>query len=187
MPDQPGGLYGANTLNFLFSQPTNNDQFSTRLDEYFSNKDTLFARASYINNFELEQDPIAAIEDASFSPKIFNNPRNYAIGENHIFSPTLLNNFTFTFQRSFTGDLPPSDSYTQTYLSDGSFANWGPDTFVANYLQNHFVYEDNLTWTKGRQTFNIGGMFSRNQHNNFGGGGLGSKRPVFLHPGHAPL
>jgi hypothetical protein len=183
MPNQPGGIYGANTFNFLFSQPTNNDQFSTRLDEYFSSKDTLFARASYINNFELEQDPVAGIESASFSPKNFNNPRNYAIGESHIFSPTLVNNLTFTLNRAIQGSLPPSHSLTQTYFTDGSLANWGPDTFIADYLQNHFKPEDNLTWTKGRETFNVGGSYSRNQDNSYGGGGLGPNGQYSFAPG----
>ncbi len=121
-PNQPGGLFGANTLNFLFKQPTNDDQFSVRLDQYFSAKDNLFVRASYINNTALEQDPVAAIENPSFSPKLFNNPRNYSVGETHIFSPTLLNSFTSTLNRQVQGDLPPSSAFTQTTFSDGSLA-----------------------------------------------------------------
>jgi len=40
-PNQPGGIYGPNTFNFMFSQPTNDDQWSARVDHHFS-KDTLF-------------------------------------------------------------------------------------------------------------------------------------------------
>ncbi len=183
MPNQPGGVFGPNTYTFLFSQPTNNDQFSTRLDQYFSSKDTLFARASYINNFELEMDPVAAIENRSFSPKEFDNPRNYAIGETHIFSPTLLNSFTFTFSRQIQGLAPPNEVVTQTVFSDGSLANYGPDTEVFHFLQNHFRPEDNVTWTKGRHTFNIGMQYDRNQHNNYGGGLLGPNGQYVFTPG----
>jgi hypothetical protein len=182
-PNQPGGLFGANTLNFLFKQPTNDDQFSVRLDQYFSAKDNLFVRASYINNSALEQDPVAAIENPSFSPKLFNNPRNYSIGETHIFSPTLLNSFTFTLNRQIQGDLPPSSALTQTTFSDGSLANWGPDTFVASYLQTHFKPEDKLTWTRGRHTLSMGVSYSRNQNNNYGGGGLGPNGAYTFTPG----
>jgi hypothetical protein len=183
LPNQPGGYFGANTYNSLFSQPTNNDQWSARLDHYFSSKDNLFARASYINNYEYDQDPVAAIESRSFSPKLFNSPRNYAIGETHIFTPTMVNNFTFTLNRSDEGDLPPSHAFTQTLFSDGSLSNWGPDTFVSDYLQNHFMPDDNLTWTKGRHTFAFGGSYSRNQDNSYGGGGLGPNGQYSFAPG----
>lgn len=77
LPNQPNGIYGPNTFNAIYKQPTNDDQWSVRLDQYFSSKDNLFVRASYINNVQKDQDSVAALESPSFSPQVFNNPRNY--------------------------------------------------------------------------------------------------------------
>ena len=34
LPNQPNGVFGPNTFNYMFSQPTNDDQFSARLDHH---------------------------------------------------------------------------------------------------------------------------------------------------------
>jgi hypothetical protein len=36
LPNEPNGPLGANTLNFMFTQPSDNDQFSARLDHTFA-------------------------------------------------------------------------------------------------------------------------------------------------------
>jgi hypothetical protein len=173
LPNQPGGLYGANTLNVLFKQPTNDDQFSVRLDHRFSDKDSLFARASYVNNSQNEVDAVAAIENPTFSAGNFNNPRNYAVSETHIFSPTLLNNFIFTLNRQIEGSLPPTQSTPQSTFLDGSLSNFGPDTFITKYVETNFHPQDTITWTKGRHTLSIGGTYSRGRDNGFGVTSLG--------------
>jgi hypothetical protein len=165
LPNQPGGVYGPNTFNFLYKSPTDDDQGSARLDQRFSEKDSLFARFSYSNNNAQEQDPVAAVEDPSFSTGSVNNPRNYSISETHLFSPTLLNNFMFTLNRQIEGVPPASQAYPQTVFLDGSLTSWGPDTFFTKYVETYFDPQDSLTWTKGRHTFNIGGNYRRGWDN----------------------
>jgi len=172
-PNQPNGIYGANTLNVLFKQPTPADQFSVRLDQHFSEKDTFFGRASYINNFIKDRNPLAAIEDPSFASEKLNEPRNYSLSETHIISPTLLNTFTFTLNRRLEGILPVSQALTLTSFGDGSLSNWGPDTFITEYIETYFEPQANLAWTKGRHTFNIGGYYQRGWDNGFGVTSLG--------------
>lgn len=93
LPNDPTGPNGPRTYNVQFKQPSNADQFSIRGDHNFSVKDSMFIRTSYINNQTDFSDPVAASEDRSFSNGTFNNPRNYAVSETHIFSPTLVNVF----------------------------------------------------------------------------------------------
>jgi Carboxypeptidase regulatory-like domain/TonB dependent receptor-like, beta-barrel len=173
LPNQPNGVFGVNTYNFQFKQPTNDDQFSVRLDEHISDRDSLFVRASYINNYQKETDPVAAVENPSFSSENLNNPRNYTINETHVFTPTLVNSFTFTLNRQIEGSLPPSQALTQTTFLDGTLANYGPDTFITKYVETNFIPDDNLSWTKGRNLFSIGGTFRRGWDNGFGVTGLG--------------
>lgn len=185
LPNQPNGIYGANTLNVLFKQPTNTDQGSARLDQHFSDKDSLFFRASIMNNSQDETDPVAAIENPAFSANNINNPKNYVASETHIFSPTLLNVFTFTLNRQIEGSSPGLQTYPQTTFTDGALSNWGPDTFITQYNETYFIPQDSVTWTKGRHTLNIGGVFRRGRDNGFGVTSAGPNGVYAFSPGIA--
>ena len=104
LPNNPGGQYGANTYTFEFSQPVNDDQWSSSLDHHFTSSDRFFARASYVNHIIKDTDSFAAVlEGSNFSASNIGDARNYAVGETHIFSPTVVNNFTFTLNRGIQG------------------------------------------------------------------------------------
>lgn len=170
LPNQPGGIYGANTYNFMFSQPTDDDQFSARLDHHFA-KDTLFARVSYANQTAKETDPWAAeLGGSNFSTSNVGDARNYAISDTHLFSPTLLNVFTFTLNRGIEGvpEAPAEEDTTATSFLDGSLQGWGPDTFETKYVTTLFDYKDDVNWTKGRNSFKFGGQFRREWDNGTG-------------------
>ena len=183
LPNQPNGAFGANTYNFLFKQPTVYDQFSVRLDQHFSDKDSFFARASYVNHNANETDPVAAIENSSFSSTSFSNPRNYSLSETHVFSPTLLSTFTFTLNRQLEGQMTPTQAFTQTDFADGSLANYGPDTFYVRYAETYFEPQDSVTWTMGRHTFDIGGKYERGWDNTSGVAGDGPNGVYTFAPG----
>jgi hypothetical protein len=170
LPNQPGGIYGANTFNFMFSQPVNDDQWSGRVDHHFAN-DTLFVRISHDNHSALETDPWAAtLGGSNFSTSNIGDARNYAVSDTHLFSPTLLNVFTFTLNRGIEGvpEAPAEVNTTQTSFLDGSLQSWGPDTFETQYNVTLFDPKDNVSWTHGRHTFNIGGEFRRERDNGTG-------------------
>ena len=186
-PNQPLGAFGANTYNFVFKQPTTTNQFSVRLDQHFSEKDSFFARASYVNNSELDIDPVAASEGAGFSDGEYNNPRNYSLSETHIFTPTLLNLLSFTINRQNEGEAVPNQTYAQTTFADGSLGNWGPDTFECDLITTYYVIPDNVTWTKGRHTFNFGAKYERGQMNGEGVTSIGPNGAYTFDAGTALL
>jgi Carboxypeptidase regulatory-like domain/TonB dependent receptor len=186
LPNQPGGLYGANTFNYFLSQPTNDDQFSTRLDHHFSDKDTFFARASYANQILRDTDPWAAeLGGSSFSSSNIGDARNYSLSETHVFSPTLVNNFTFTLNRGIEGvpETPAEYNTTQTSFSDGSLQSWGPDTFETKYVTTVFDPLESLQWTTGRHSFTFGGEFRREWDNGTGVTGTGPSGSYTFSPG----
>lgn len=188
MPNQPGGIDGAETLNLMFSQPTVDNQFSTRLDQRFSDKDSLFARVSWMNNEIYDTDSTAAIEGGSdFSSSNVGNARNYTLSETHIFSPTLLGDFMFTLNRGIEGvpETPAEYTTTQTSFSDGSLANWGPDTFETKYVTTIFEPQGSIHWQKGRNSFNFGTDFHREWDNGTGVTGTGPSGSYTFEPGTA--
>jgi Carboxypeptidase regulatory-like domain/TonB dependent receptor len=183
LPNQPGGLYGANTYNLEFSQPTLMNQFSIRIDDTLSAHDSIFGRVSYINNSEEDTDPVAAIENPLFSAAIFNDPRNYAIGETHTFTPNLLSSFLLAFNRQVEGYEPGTDATTQTTFSDGSYASYGPDSFMTKYVENYYDPSFRLAWSKGRHMITTGFQFRYGQDNGTGVSGGGPSGEYGFDPG----
>jgi hypothetical protein len=174
MPNQPTGLYGANTYNLQFSQPTNMDQYSVRIDETLSQKDSLFGRVSYINNTEQDTDPVAAIENPLFSAGIFNNPRNFAIGETHIFTPNLVGIALLAVNRQVEGYEPGTQATTTTNYSDGSYAGYGPDSFLTRYAETYYDPSFRIAWNKGRHSITTGIQYRYGQDD---GSGVASGGP----------
>jgi Carboxypeptidase regulatory-like domain/TonB dependent receptor len=171
MPNQPSGVFGANTFYFLFKSPTSNNQFSARLDQHFSDKDSLFARASWGNNVAEETDAWAAVlGGANFSQSSVYNLRNYSVSETHIFSPTKLNTFMFTLNRGIDGypEVPAEATTTGTIFDDGSLQGWGPDPFLTQYNVNVFDPKDDFVWTTARHSLHFGAEFRREQDNGTG-------------------
>ena len=188
MPNQPGGIDGAETLNDLVSEPTIDNQFSARLDQKFSDKDSLFARVSWMNNEIYDTDPLAALEGGSnFSSSNIGNARNYTLSETHLFSPTVLGDFMFTLNRGIEGvpETPAEYTTTQTSFSDGSLANWGPDTFETEYVTTVFEPQGSIHWQKGRHSFNFGADFHREWDNGTGVTGTGPSGSYDFEPGTA--
>jgi hypothetical protein len=81
-------------------------KFDGRLDQTFSEKDTLFGRFSYDQAFSYvpggSTPPAFASANAfGTNQRIRNHARNAAIGETHVFSPTIVNQATFGYNRIF--------------------------------------------------------------------------------------
>ena len=171
LPNHPTGPNsGPNAFYYEFSQPTNDDQWSARVDQHFA-KDTLFVRASYQNNIAKDTDSWAAeLEGGNFSASNVGQARNYVLSDTHIFSPTLLNDFSFTLNRGIEGvpEVPGETTTTNTGFGDGTLQGWGPDTFYTKYVVTVFDYKDDVSWTRGRHSFKLGGQFRREWDNGTG-------------------
>jgi hypothetical protein len=183
MPNQPNGVYGANTYNVDYSVPSSMNQFSIRIDDTISPKDTLFGRASYINNNNLDNTPTAAIENPKFSDYIFNLPRSYAVGETHIFTPNLVSVALLGLNRQVEGDEPSTNAVTLTTLSDGGYSNYGAVSFVTKYTENYLDPSERLAWNKGRQSLIFGVQYRYGQDNGIGVSGEGPNGVYTFSPG----
>jgi hypothetical protein len=182
-PNQPNGVFGPNTLNENYSQPTNMDQFSVRMDYTISPKDSLFGRASYINNTEDTTKPIRAIENPSFSNQIFDNPRNYALSETHTFTPNLLSTAMFALNREQEGNVPYSQSIPLTIFDDGSFAQYGAQSFITKYIETYYEPSIRLALSRGRQSITTGLQYRYGQDDGFGVDAIGANGEYTFGPG----
>ena len=82
----------------------NDTKFDGRLDQTLSSKDNLFGRFSYEQAFSFVPGGAPGLAEANAfgsNENIINHARNAAIGETHIFSPTVLNQASFGYNRIF--------------------------------------------------------------------------------------
>jgi hypothetical protein len=146
------------------SRPVDEDYFMVKVDNQFSDSDSLFVRYT--------------LDDAS---RI--QPRNYkeffteaetrsqyaTIEYNKILSPTWLNTFRFGLNRSKGGDInrvqgldasfnviDASDRIPPT-LTTGTIAEWGGSNAADRFsIVNVFQFTDKLTYTQGRHSIRAG-------------------------------
>lgn len=168
----------------------NQDQFTTRLDYSFSDKNTL-AGTFFFANFPAF-DPFP--ESSLISPTTLNkNDRNrtLAVTDTHIFTPTLINEARFgyfyldnsrrlddaflteEFTNSAYGITNPAtffvDSEATRRLANFSFEGnlddfsfGAPNDIFNRRLQKTLTVADNVTYVRGAQTFRFGVELKRN-------------------------
>jgi hypothetical protein len=99
--NNPGGNY--NYVNTPV-RSLNETKFDTRLDQTFSSKDNAFGRFSYDQATSYVPGGAPGFAEASAfgsNQRIANHARNLALGETHVFSAKMLNQFSFGYDRIF--------------------------------------------------------------------------------------
>jgi len=154
------------------------NNFDIRIDHRVSDKDTLFGRFSYENQPSFIPPPFNNVLDGGgfFDGIEDNSYRNVALSESHMFSPTLVNEFRFgynrinshRFQLNFNQDVsgqlqfpgvpfsPINGGLPNIGFSDGTVTIGSSGFLPSSEKQNSFVFTDNLTWIHGRHSFKYG-------------------------------
>ena len=110
-------LYPAANASGLFNNYTSDrilrndaDQFDVRVDQNFSEHDTLFARLSYLLNPQVIPGPFAGIADGGgfSSGNQDSTSWNGVLSETHTFSPTLVNEARIGVNRIVSSRLQPN-------------------------------------------------------------------------------
>lgn len=156
----------------------NVSQFDVRVDQNFSEKDSVFARVSYVDNFDYIPGPFGGIADGgAFAQGIQTaTSESAALGETHIFSPSLVNEARLGFNRINTSrvqpnaDTPgisaqfgipgvpdvPNNGGLGDFFIEG-LSNLGSNQFLpAIEVSSTWQFTDNLTKNLGRQSIKIG-------------------------------
>jgi len=149
-------LISPNVARFVAEglQDVHEDSGMFRLDYRFSDKTTAFARANV--DSALSDVPLAS--SAQFlngQTESTSGPLNTAIEVLHIFSPTLVNEAKFGFNRStaFTTNINQTGSLYAISVPGFTTLN---NIRVSTGVGNSFSSIDNLTWLKGRHLLKTG-------------------------------
>lgn len=191
--DNAQAAYANDGTNGSYSRGVTNrdNRYSIRVDHQFSNRDSMFVRFTSI--------PVMGIRFSIVSP---DNPLtpvntdsadayNTALGWNHVFSPTVVNNAHFSYLRVFQDRGAPPGSTTKDWAASfgltpatngygfpslGSFSANGVSyslspgsTGAGRQIDQNFIAGDDVTWTHSRHLFQFGGDFrwiQSNQYNN---------------------
>src|SRR6202046_549930 len=158
-----------NLLTCSCTQVVNENSLMRRLDQHFSTNTTGFLRFNYDRSVDTQ--PLSAA--ATDLEQRVSTPVNGALELLHIFSPNLVNETKFGFNRatSNTFNLNETGILYQIAIATGP----GPGFLTQNYdygsiyAGNSFSWLDNLTWIHGRHTLKFGAEFRRIQLNQSSG------------------
>ncbi len=171
--------------DFYTFAPTGNrldqNQWIGRLDYSISEKDKINFRAFYNNVPQVQTCANVAADWTCNLPTTF---QNYTIGEDHIFSPNLINTFRISYVRSAFGMLANKDfSLTGIGLPvslaniNSGFGLTGQSTLgISAFVSADTGYptrdimptthiSNSLSWNKGRHTLSFGFEYYRNRVN----------------------
>jgi hypothetical protein len=184
-----------------FSTPAtfNEDQFIANIDFLQSAKSRIEGRFFFANsNQNLSLPPSQLATTAPGFPEVAdNNLRNLSVTHTYTFSARLLNQAEFGFHRIATPTVqqevfkfsdvgvnaPPTANDFPAIGVNGSLALGGNGQGLS-LNQNHFNFQDSVTYIRGRQTFRAGGGFNHTQLDlsnfHFFGGLLFLNWPDFL-------
>lgn len=174
---QPFALRGFSS----FSEPASfdEDQFIIDIDYLHTAKSKIAGRFFFANSTQNSPFPLTNLggpASPGFPVSTDDRMRNLTLSHTYTFSPTLLNQFEFGWHRI----LVPTVQHEVFKWSDvGVKAPAGSDEFpeiaIAGSMtiggngqgltidQNHFTFQDSLTYVRGRHTFIFGGGFTRSQ------------------------
>ncbi len=170
----PGNFYSYN-----FSVPLVDDQVTMKLDHSFGTKNKASLRWFYDDNRRLQNE---ALE--SFNSEFNWTTHNATLNDTHLFSPNVVNSFTFTLNRNtfIRGPLANNVSNWDAlgcvscpYLAPSSVPpDWQVQiangfgvrvsTAFYSYMQNYQVV-DNLSLTKGNHLMTLGGDIAKVRRN----------------------
>ncbi len=172
----------SNNYNANTAEPDNNHQFDIKADYQFSNGDRFFGRESYQRrdlSAPSPGTPFIQINDVNAQTR----DHNAALGYNHTFSPTMVNELRFGFNRFYTKDfgndlgtnentalgIPNGNdaAFNATgmgHFTIGNIAQTGSQSWTNSHrISNSYQITDNLTKVWGKHTFTFGEDYRRLQ------------------------
>jgi hypothetical protein len=168
------------SATFSVSCPFTENQFMTNADYLQSEKSRWQGRFFFTNSAETQTLPATNTVGTGvpgFPYDIGANFRDASITHTYTFTPNLVNQLVFGFNRTYAlKDQGELFSWSDIGSTVPSFVNSMPGIGIANvglggygqsavFVQNVFVLQDSLAWVHGRHNLRFGGGFTRDQTN----------------------
>ncbi len=151
--------------------PQDSNQYLGRIDHELTSKDRLYGR--YIFNRDFLFSPAGNLANWGIDQRF--HRQGLVVGDTHIFSPTLINTFSFTFNRVYAyivqtpdiswpalgANIPPASPVTHSWqnLSISGYFSAVTGTFW-DLGRNSLIWNDVMNWNTGRHSIKFGGEIS---------------------------
>jgi hypothetical protein len=184
-PNGPGVI---NNYFVVRHSITNYNDFNVRLDYHLSSKDSLFARYSYGQDNNTITSLFTNLPAGFASGNNVNHPRAVAAGYTRVFTPNIVNEFRFGYNRPEYGYINPQNgepvsanlgivNANRSPLLGGGALIGGSNTEIAytgdggayQVPQKSFQFADAVTFTHGPHTFKAGANVIRREVDFFQG------------------
>ena len=176
----PKSNYGTATTienNYVNTQNEirNFNDFDGRIDWMATKNDTVFGRYSYGQDVFIKTVSVVGTPSGFAAGTNVNHPRGFVIGETHIFTPNLVNEFRFGYTRPLYGYINPyqGTAWSQnlgilnanrsSVLGGGALiGGWNSEISYTGdggpyeVPQHTYQYTDALSWSHRQHTFKFG-------------------------------
>ncbi len=177
----PTAAGNSNNLRATGQQRINTNQYNARLDQQLGSSDNAFARVSVFDANQFDPFGSSVLNEAllpPFSRLLKTHTVNLSLGETHIFSPNIVNEFRFGWLRVSGGQKDPNAGnpfagtfglagtttnaadlgYPQVNLS-GAFTTFGTATGFNSRVDTDYEIFDNVSIHHGHHNVTFGGYF----------------------------
>jgi len=186
LPNNPNGPLGPRTFASTYSTAIDRPQWSGRIDQRFSDKDSLFFRYSKADNVAPNQDPNEAIINPDFTNDLTNNWINSGVTETHLFRSNLINELRISGMQSIEQTIPKRFDLTQATFADGALYYYGTNGGGFSLAPFTMTYRDAMNWVHGRHSMNFGGEY-RTVHSAYFGSSIGGPNGTYTFAAGSPL
>lgn len=154
-------------INIGISQPADAFNHTMRFDHKITKNDNLTFR--YIYNKSDQPNVVSNLNFGElFSGGQLTSDHNLAASEVHVFNPSLINEFRFSYIRRNL-DFPENDPRTPTTTIGGLFIFGGANTFPQSRITDFYQFSDTLSYTAGKHFLKVGADIRRNILDNLSG------------------
>lgn len=141
-------------VNVPFFPNTDIDNHTLRIDHRLTDKDNITGR--YISNQPVNIGQISNLQFGNlFAGDQAILDQNFALSETHIFSPTVVNEFRFSYIRRNLA-FPENDPKTPSTTISGNFNIGGASNFPQGRVQNSYQFSNTLSTLLGRHSLKFG-------------------------------
>lgn len=173
LPDRPNGSFVTQV-----SQPSDDNQYLTRIDHNLTDRHKINFRLFYDHN--QGADPLRNADFINYGPNPrFNRMQTYTLEDNYLITPTFVNTIRLTYTRfNYQESIPFDDDLADFGASDfnhaGGVVKSRPLVQITNRfrlgpgrhrqrLSQNYALSWNMSWVKGNHNFKWGLDTQRNQ------------------------
>jgi hypothetical protein len=171
LPNGPAVSSDVGIYKYVGSQTSPENFGIARIDWNISTKDSLFGR------YQIDFGTLTTYAGIGLWPTFDVTHNQFlTVGERHIFSPSVVNQFSMSYSRPVTSETQPTQHSALQIFTPSREDAWVnlPDGIVNlgasfinpfQYLENKLTPRDDLTWIKGSHTISTGIFLKRDQLN----------------------